>query len=140
MLSILPGSAAYSATAQLLKNPSFESPATGQGQPDDWVSMGGERIVSSQIMPPDPPPSTYPDGKQVVRAYVVTWGLVPPQGWRQTVHVVAGETYELKGYVWTSEAGHEVHWRYPAGRIGVDLDGASASVAEVDIWGASPGE
>ncbi len=127
---------------QLLLNPSFEISSTGTGQPENWNRMNGERIISGEYFPNvDPPAQTYPDGKQIVRAYVTSWGLVySPQGWYQHVAVIPGATYELAGYVWTSMGLDPTQYRFPIGRIGADLDGVSQSVAEADIWCVTPGQ
>ncbi len=102
--------------------------------------MNGERIIAGEYyLGVDPPAQTYPDGKQILRAYVTSWGLVNgPQGWYQHVAVIPGATYELAGHIWTSIGESKITYRFPIGRIGVDLDGISNSVAETDIWCATP--
>lgn len=129
---------------QLLVNPSFESPATGQGQPEGWMQNGGERILNAvQFGGVDPPEETYPDGRQIARAFAVNQGHVwKNTGWYQLVQVVPGESYTLAGHIWTSR--FNVTWPkllpydMVYARIGADLDGRAADSAGADIWCATP--
>lgn len=133
---------------QLLTNPSFELPAGSVGaNPTGWTSTTGGGmdqanqgvLNASQFGGVDPLPATYPDGVQVARAFVTSWGQIPsPHGWYQQVSVVPGAEYTLSGYLWTgSQGGSPANQQ---GRIGVDLNGASSNVAAADVWAVPSGQ
>lgn len=128
-------------SGQLLANPSFEFPAGITGaNPTSWVNMtvgsdpANQGVINySEFGGLDPLPGTYPDGSQIARSFVTSWGNIPsPHGWYQQVAVTPGAEYVLSGYVWTSAInGGETN---QTGRIGVDVNGASTNVSNVDAW------